>query len=145
MGVHEKLKREDLKPEVFKSVSEHHRLELCPKCGGKFERPTCFPEFEELRHGAPGSRSMKSICIECGIVWELDLHNWTNEDGDMIHGEGHRISIRAFANCFCRVSLIDHVPDLILIHEGDGHARFNSHCDSSRSQRGTVVMKNLEY
>ncbi len=146
MGVHEKIRREDLKVEVFKSVTENHRLELCPKCGEGVERPTCFSGREDLQYGAPGSGSAKVICHKCSIVWELQLFNWTNENGDgTIRGEGHRITLLAFANCFCRRSLIDHHPASIHIHEGVDHSRLDSPCGSTRSQRGTVVMKNLEY
>ncbi len=141
MGVHQKLKREDLKPEVFKSVSEHHRLELCPKCGERVEEPTCFPKFKERMYGIIGSGSMKSVCTKCNIVWELNLGNWKIEHGYMLHREGHRISLRAFANCFCHTSLIDHEPDAIQIHEGRDHTRFDSPCESTARQRGTVIMR----
>lgn len=138
MGVHEKIRREDLKVEVFKSVTENHRLELCPKCGEKVEKPTCFEEFKDRMYGPIGSGSMRTICTKCNIVWELDLSNWKNDS--LVHAEGHCISLEAFANCFCRTSLIDHQPDVIKIHEGMGHARFDSPCESRKRARGTVIM-----
>ncbi len=131
MSRHKMFRREDLKPDVLQFIGEEHQLTRCPACGGILAQPDCFSKFGEIA-GESGSSTEMRVCAECQIVWTILFSNWNNEAGDgQIRSQYHTIWIYGQALCFCKKSIIDHLPSRIEVHRSDGHSYMYRSCPAS--------------